>query len=62
MKAYDAVLKGKPEWADRTSYVISPAGEVLYSYTDLKPDQHVGNTLAAVGKWAAAHGKAKKAS
>src|SRR4026207_2024784 len=38
MKAYDAVLKGKPEWADRTSYVIAPTGEVLSSYTPLKPD------------------------
>src|SRR5262244_2251395 len=38
MKAYDAVLKGKPELADRTSYVIAPTGEILYTYTNLKPD------------------------
>jgi peroxiredoxin Q/BCP len=57
MKAYDAVLTGKPEWANRTSYVISPTGEVLYSYTDLKPDKHVENTMAAVQKWAASHHK-----
>ena len=62
MKAYDAVLTGKPEWANRTSYVISPTGEVLYTYTDLKPDKHVENTMAAVQKWADAHGKAHKAS
>jgi peroxiredoxin len=53
MKAYDAVLKVKPTLADRTSYVISPEGTILYSYTALNPDQHVANTLAAVKKWAA---------
>jgi thioredoxin-dependent peroxiredoxin len=57
MKAYDAVLKQKPEWADRTSYVISPDGRVLYSYTDLNPDKHVENTMAVVQKWADAHPK-----
>jgi peroxiredoxin Q/BCP len=62
MKAYDAVLTGKPEWANRTSYVIAPGGEVLYTYTDLKPDKHVENTMTAVQKWADAHGKAHKAS
>src|SRR6185312_10069362 len=62
MKAYDAVLKGKPELADRTSYVIAPTGEVLYSYTNLKPDGHVANTMAAVQKWVDAHPKGHKAS
>jgi peroxiredoxin len=57
MKAYDAVLAKKPEWADRTSYVIAPDGKVLYSYTDLNPDKHVANTMAAVQKWAEGHGK-----
>jgi peroxiredoxin Q/BCP len=55
MKAYDAVLKLKPSLADRTSYVISPEGKILYSYTDMNPDQHVANTLAAVKQWKAAH-------
>lgn len=57
MKSYDAVLKQKPEWADRTSYVISPDGRVLYSYSNLNPEKHVENTMAAVRKWADAHGK-----
>lgn len=61
MKAYDAVLKQKPELADRTSYVIAPDGHILYSYTDLNPDKHVANTMAAVQKWADGHG-GKKAS
>jgi thioredoxin-dependent peroxiredoxin len=54
-KAYDAVLQQKPEYASRTSYVISPDGKIIYSYTDMKPDQHVANTLAAVKQWQAAH-------
>ena len=53
MKEYDAVLKLKPSWANRTSYVISPEGRVLYSYTALNPDKHVENTLAIVKQWAA---------
>ncbi len=55
MKAYDAVLAVRPELANRTSYVISPAGVVLYSYSDMKPDKHVENTLAAVQKYVDQH-------
>jgi thioredoxin-dependent peroxiredoxin len=57
MKAYDAILPIKPDFANRTSYVIAPTGEVLYSYTELNPDKHVENTMAAVQKWQAAHKK-----
>ena len=55
MKSYDAILAVKPEYADRTSYVISPSGEIIYTYTDLQPDKHVENTLDALRKWAAGH-------
>jgi peroxiredoxin len=61
MKAYDAQLFLKPDWAKRTSYVIAPTGEVIYSYNSLNPDKHVANTMAAVKKWAEEH-KAKSAS
>jgi len=44
-------------YASRTSYVIAPTGEILYSYTALAPDKHVENTLAAVQKWRDAHPK-----
>ena len=57
MKNYDAVLAAKPEYANRTSYVIAPTGEIIYSYTDLKPDKHVENTMAAVKKWQDDHKK-----
>ena len=56
MKAYDAVLKEEPTYADRTSYVIAPDGEILYAYTNMDhPREHVTQTLAAVKRWAAAH-------
>jgi peroxiredoxin len=51
MKAYDAVLAAKPTLADRTSYLIAPDGHILYAYTDLNPDQHVANLLAALTRW-----------
>ncbi len=55
MKSYDAILAKNPQYADRTSYVISPDGKILYSYTDLKPDLHVANTMAAVKQWKDSH-------
>ena len=51
IKSYDAVLAQKPEYANRTSYVIAPDHSILMTYTDLNPDQHVAQTLAAVKKW-----------
>jgi thioredoxin-dependent peroxiredoxin len=57
MKAYDAVLAMKPELANRTSYVIAPTGDILYSHTDLNPDGHVANTLEAVESWHVQHKK-----
>src|SRR6266849_8506053 len=48
MKAYDSVLPDHPEYANRTSYVIAPSGEIIYSYTAMNPDKHVENTMAAV--------------
>ena len=54
-KQYDAVLAIKPEYANRTSYVIAPSGKIIYEYTALDPDKHVENTMAAVEKWKAEH-------
>jgi thioredoxin-dependent peroxiredoxin len=53
MKSYDAVLAQKPEYANRTSYVVAPDGHVLYEYTDLDYSKHVDNTLAALASWKA---------
>ena len=55
MRAYDAVLPQNAEYANRTSYVIAPDGTILYTYTNLNPDRHVANTLAALRQWQATH-------
>ncbi|MGH8227213.1 MAG: peroxiredoxin [Steroidobacteraceae bacterium] len=62
MKAYDAVLAARPALANRTSYVIAPTGEILYSYTNLNPARHVANTMAVVERYVAAHRKPRAAS
>lgn len=51
MTEYDSVLAAKPQYANRTSYVIAPNGVIIYTYTDLKPDRHVENTLSALREW-----------
>jgi thioredoxin-dependent peroxiredoxin len=47
-KEYDATLKLKPGWSDRTSYVIASSGKIAHVYSDLSPNKHVDETLAAV--------------
>lgn len=47
-RQYDSVLAVKPDWSDRTSYVIAPNGVILHSYSKLEPDDHVKETLEAV--------------
>ena len=54
-KSYDAVLAKMLGYADRTSYVITPDGKILYSYSAMDPDKHVENTMAALEKWRAGH-------
>jgi len=48
IKAYDVVLKQKPELTDRTSYVIDRKGRVVMVHSDLDWKDHVVKTLAAV--------------
>ena len=47
------VLALKPDYANRTSYVIAPNGTIVYQYTSLNPYRHVSNTLAALKTWSA---------
>ena len=47
-KQYDSVMVVKPDWSDRTSYVIAPNGTILHAYSKLDPSDHVNQTLAAV--------------
>jgi peroxiredoxin len=53
IKAYDVVLERKPELTERTSYVISPDGKVVYVHSAMDWRDHVKNTLAAVREWRA---------
>ena len=57
MKAYDSILPRNTKLANRTSYVIAPDRTIIYTYTNLEPDQHVANTLKALRDWEAKAGK-----
>jgi peroxiredoxin len=48
IKAYDVVLKQKPELSDRTSYVIDRNGRIVMVHSELDWKDHVAKTLAAV--------------
>jgi len=52
-KQYDAKLTAMP-MSDRISYVISPEGRIIYTYASMDPQDHVANTMKAVGDWKAA--------
>jgi peroxiredoxin Q/BCP len=49
-KLYASSLVFKPGWSGRDSYVINKNHKIVLSYSDLKPDDHVNKTLAAVTK------------
>ena len=49
-KEYDSILSAKPEWSDRTSYVIDQSGSIAYVYSAMNPKEHVNETLTAVKK------------
>ncbi|KQV57576.1 MULTISPECIES: peroxiredoxin [unclassified Caulobacter] len=57
VKSYDVVLSQKPEWSNRTSYVIAPDHKVLMAYTDGNFAGHVTQTMDAVKAYNAAHKK-----
>ena len=48
IRAYDVALKAKAGLTDRTSYVITPDGRVVFVHSDLDWSGHVAKTLAAV--------------
>jgi peroxiredoxin Q/BCP len=50
-KAYDALLGfGPVTYSNRTSYVISSDGKIVYAYSSLDYSKHVANTLEALAK------------
>ncbi|MCU0940087.1 MAG: peroxiredoxin [Burkholderiaceae bacterium] len=48
MRTYDAVMRTRPEFATRVSFVIAPDGRIVFTYKSLEPTRHVGKTLEAV--------------
>jgi peroxiredoxin Q/BCP len=59
IKAYDAAMATRPEYANRVSYVIAPNGVVLTSYKSLNPAKHVDKMLEALRLWQDAKAKPK---
>jgi peroxiredoxin Q/BCP len=51
--SYDAVMKTRPEYANRLSYVIAPNGSIVFHYMSLDPTKHVEKTLDALKSWSA---------
>ena len=51
IKAFDATMQTRPDFANRVSYVIAPNGKVVYSYLSLNPNKHVERTLAALAQF-----------
>ena len=51
IKSYDAAMSGRPDFANRVSYVIAPNGSVVYHYVSLNPEKHVEKTLNALREW-----------
>jgi thioredoxin-dependent peroxiredoxin len=54
IQAYNVVLPNRPEWSDRTSYVITPDSKVALSFSAMQPGDHITKTLEAVKAWKAA--------
>jgi thioredoxin-dependent peroxiredoxin len=50
IKGYGVALNGSPR-SDRTSFVISPQGKIIYSYSSPDYRSHVANTLTALKTW-----------
>jgi peroxiredoxin len=55
IRQYDVALSFAANMADRVSYVISPEGKVIYTYSSPDPSGHITNTLKAVERWKAAN-------
>jgi peroxiredoxin Q/BCP len=53
MKSFDAVMRTRPDLANRVSYVIAPNGVVVFGYVSLNPQRHVERMLGALRDWSA---------
>jgi thioredoxin-dependent peroxiredoxin len=57
IKAYDAQMQTRSEYANRISYVIAPTGTITYHYQNLDPTRHVQRMLTALKSWVDKHKK-----
>lgn len=48
MRAYDAAMRTRPEYATRVSFVIARDGSIVFTHKSLEPTRHVAKALAAV--------------
>lgn len=48
IRAYDAAISGRPDIADRISYVISQEGKVVHVHKAASPYGHISESLEAV--------------
>lgn len=48
IEGFDALMKTRPDFANRLSYVITPNGKVAYYFQNLNPDKHVERMLNAL--------------
>ncbi|WP_341679131.1 peroxiredoxin [Niveibacterium sp. SC-1] len=51
VKQYDAAMQTRPDYASRTTYVITPGGKILMSYSNLNPAHHIDKALEALRAW-----------
>ncbi len=58
IKSYKAAMP-MMAMSNRTTYVITPDGKVIYTFSNLGVKGHVTGALAAVKAWRAAHPKGK---
>ena len=56
MKAYDALLPFRADYAARVSYLITPESRIAFVYNNLNPARHVERTLAALREWRTTQG------
>jgi thioredoxin-dependent peroxiredoxin len=54
IEAYNVKLPQRPDWSDRTSYVITPDSKIALSFSAMAPGEHITKTLDAVKAWKAA--------
>jgi peroxiredoxin Q/BCP len=54
-ESYRSTLAIYPGHSDRTSYLISPDGKVVFAYSDLGAEKHVAKTMEALRAYRATH-------